>query len=464
MTDRSTENAMTLASLLGGDVREAARLLDISIAVTFDPADRVAAALAAHLRALLARTVSIVQFSNGHVPAAEVVVGAARPCLSRRATRVAISPDATQVGTFAPAVPIWPDCPPIILVVAACYAAGMALKVSLGPRLAVGGPSPDEGLRIPTAAVIGADPTWVLHEFELADTYLAGAGAIGNGFLYALSHLRASGSLVVVDPDYVSAGNLNRCVWFSDADIDRPKATRLVQLASPRFPRLALVSKVATLQEVGKQQAGDTWLKRLIVGVDSRRARRRLQSEIPREVFDASTTGVAECVLHHHQQPTDDACLACVYHETNSELTREQHIAEALGVELSDVKEHHVSADAARRIHARYSDRSTEQIEGQAYDSLFKALCAEGNLLTTDNKQVLAPFAFVSVLAGAYLAIELARRLILGPTSHTFNYWRVSPWAAPFEELKQVLPRHASCEFCGQPVLLRTAQTLWAAH
>jgi ThiF family len=461
MTDHRTENARTLASLLNLSAAEAAPLLDVAIAVRADPVDSAAMAIASHLQNLLSHTVADVPLNIPRASiAAEVVIGAATPTLAA-AVRVHVSPAAIQISPSAPSDVVWSHTHPVILLVAACYAAGAILRTMFGDRLRVPGSAESIGLMIPIVDIVGSDRAWLSAEFELIDTYLAGAGAIGNGFLYALSLLRASGTLVIVDPDIVSDGNLNRCVWFTSADIKLPKAIRLSELAQPSFPVLHLIPKTKTLQQVGREQPTDTWLKRLIVAVDSRRTRRHLQHEIPGEVFDASTTGAVECVFHHHMQPTDDACLACIYHETPDELARERHMAETLGVELSDVKEHYVSPNAAGRIHARYSLVSVEELKGQAYDTLFKALCSEGKLLSIDNRQVLAPFAFVSVLAGTYLAIELGRRIVLGKAAHDFNYWRISPWAPPFVNMRDARRRRGDCEFCGQSVLLRTARGLW---
>jgi hypothetical protein len=52
----------------------------------------------------------------------------------------------------------------------------------------------------------------------------------------------------------------------------------------------------------------------------------------------------------------------------------------------------------------------------------FKVLCSEGKLLAAGNRQVLAPFAFMSVLAGASVAIERGCRLVLGMAACNFNY------------------------------------------
>jgi hypothetical protein len=39
---------------------------------------------------------------------------------------------------------------------------------------------------------------------------MAGAGAIGNGFLWAARHVDIRGTLHIADDDRVSSGNLNR--------------------------------------------------------------------------------------------------------------------------------------------------------------------------------------------------------------------------------------------------------------
>jgi hypothetical protein len=50
MTNRRTENARTLASLLKVNADEAAHLLDVAIAVTADPGDAAAMAVADYLQ------------------------------------------------------------------------------------------------------------------------------------------------------------------------------------------------------------------------------------------------------------------------------------------------------------------------------------------------------------------------------------------------------------------------------
>src|SRR5260221_4281284 len=139
-------------------------------------------------------------------------------------------------------------------------------------------------------------------EINIGEAYLAGAGAIGNSFLYALSTFKVLGELKIVDPDFVSGGNLNRCLFFNEDDILKKKVDILAERAQPLLPNLKLIPLPYELAKIPNKPEG-AWLMKLIVGVDSRRARRNLQREIPGEVFDASTTGITEVVVHHHKRP-----------------------------------------------------------------------------------------------------------------------------------------------------------------
>jgi hypothetical protein len=293
--------------------------------------------------------------------------------------------------------------------------------------------------------------------------YLAGAGAVGNGFVWALATLDVRGEMRVVDPKDVSLGNLSRCLWFEVEDVGQPKAARLVARAAASLPGLKLVQRVGSVQTLPERDSGP-WLERLVVGVDSRRARRRLQEELPREVFDASTTGIEEVVVHFNSAREAGACLSCIYHEDAAEAAHEQHVASMLGVEVADVREHYVSQDAAHRIVSRHPHLAHGTVVRLAYDTLFKTMCATGQLGVDEARTVLAPLSFVSVLAGAYLALEVVCRTSAGAIVAPFNYWRVSPWTSPVFALRTVRSPRAGCETCGSDVIRATVQSLWGTN
>jgi hypothetical protein len=454
------ENSRTLAAAIGLDQEEAAALLNITIAITASD-DPSSSQLARFLGGLLSRTVTNVQImSDAATPCVlEVVIGSANPVTSGTPLWVDITGQEItisdhQVGSRSAA-----HIHSALLLLGACYAAARIMKAVIGDLL----PFPyADPLILNIDQLIGSN--FACNDvFDIETTYLAGAGAVGNGFLLALSLFNVKGKLHITDPDAVDDGNLNRCIWFNDSDIGFNKAERIVQLAQTSFPQLELVPHGCELKQASATNGGP-WLKRLVIGVDSRRARRNLQTEIPGEVYDASTTNIQEIVLHFNRQPLNGlACLSCIYYQDNGELAHERHVADALGVSLEDVKTLHVSVDAARKICLRYPNLQLHHIQGLAYDSLFKQLCGAGALRTAEDQQVLAPFSFISVLAGTYLAIEFLRRIQLRDPVADFNYWRVSPWHEPILRLRKVRSNNHHCEFCGNPILNQVANDIWLA-
>lgn len=360
------------------------------------------------------------------------------------------SPQPTAVHSASPAHRT-------LTVVAACYGAGVAIHRAVGEGIP--NPPPDR-LEIRYDDIL--PDRGVLEEaVNLGETHLAGAGAIGNGFLWAARHVDLRGKLIVCDDDVVSSGNLQRQVWFDEDDIDDPKSPTLCQKAQPHIPGCELKPEPERLQDLPNRSGA--WLKRLIVAVDSRRARRELQNELPAEVFDASTTDIREVVVHYNDALSGLACLGCLYRADEKEASQDQVIAEHLGVTVDDVRASRISPAAAVAIARKHPHIDSVSIEGQAYDSLYKALCATGKLHTVVGKQVVAPFAFVSVLAGTLLLFDVMTRLARPGLTRT-NEWHVSPWREPFSQGRLTRMRYVVCECCGKPILRSLRSRLWTSE
>jgi hypothetical protein len=450
-TPAEHENVLTLANALGIDEGRAVTLLSSGVAVTPGPreCDQFCADL---ITSLLRRTFAEVGADVSAV-AVEVVVGDA-PRRTEALVAVFVQMDSTRaiIGHDRPGSPSGADVHRVLCLLTACYAAATVTRSIVGSTIAPA----RYPIVVDLAELLGEDLPALRRTTEFGVAFLAGAGAIGNSILLGLSCLNTSGTLLVADPDSVSAGNLNRCFYFSDLDIRHPKAAALCERAGPEVPRVRLVPHAARLQDV----PGADHIERLIVAVDSRRARRHLQEQIPRTVFDASTTGIAEVVLHFNDvSQRQHACLSCVYRAEAVEDAHERHVAEALGVSVADVRTHHIDARAAAAIKTKYP--SLSNIEGEAYDTLFKQLCGQQLLSGPQGARVLAPFAFVSVLAGAFLALEFVRRCARGDAVAPFNYWRASPWTNPVMALRQVRAAEPTCTFCRDPVLKQVADELW---
>lgn len=454
------ENIKVLASAIGIDQEAAEELLDASVLISFDvtrPADQF---LAEQIAQLLERTVSQVELGENESPVSvEIIIGNVPASSSAPAVFVSpCYPDFIIAGEAQNTTNNETTLNPVLSLIGACYVSAAALKAIAGDQLPYNLPDPF----VLDLSIFGVTPDLLSTEVDIGTTYLAGAGAVGNAFLWALRHFNVLGKLNVVDDDVVSDGNLNRQIWFWEDDISHSKAERLAELAQPHFPNLELVPRVTRLEKLEEKNA-TAWLPRLVVAVDSRRVRRTLQKEIPGEVFDASTTDISEIVIHHNKQPTDLACLSCIYPQDKDELARERHIAEHLGVAIEDVQQHQIGKEAAKIITARFQHLhlTVEGLLGQAYDSLFKALCGQAQLQSKEGRQALAPFAFVSVLAGTVLAIEFVQRSMNSSNSE-YNFWRLSPWQPPQPRLKRKFLAIPHCEFCGSQVMRQVTNDLWS--
>jgi hypothetical protein len=455
------ENARTLAALLGIEEQDATERLRLRIAVTFDPTNVADGELAQHVIAMLSRTVEWAGPPDGRPCMAEVVIGSRPPATEGRMIWAAqvgsdfiINMDGRLPATTLEMVPA------PLRVVAACYVAAAAVRTALGPSFPIQSAGP---IVLRWQELLGCNPDALRAFVDIGDCYLAGAGAVGNGFIYTLRYFDLTGTLYVVDPKNVNSGGLNRCLLVDEQDVGHPKASRLCQRMQSAFPKLRLIPKDVSLGDARKDRGSDFLIERLIVGVDSRGARRSLQGELPRAVFDASTTDVREVVLHFNQQPTDRACLSCVYPLNERERRHEENVAAALGISIEEARSGFCTPEAAAKICRLYPDTDADDLVGRAFDTVYKEFCGVGKLKADGGQQVLAPFSFVSVLAGALLAIEFVFRASGARQSDRFNYWRLSPWHSPVPALRQHRFRDPHCEFCGNPILRRTLDSIYRA-
>ena len=255
--------------------------------------------------------------------------------------------------------------------------------------------------------------------------------------------------------------------WFQKQANSFDSAAEVYERSRPGYPADAvdwlMASAPSTVLDLGAGTGKFTRLisdrvDTVIVTVDSRRARRGIQEYAPRRVFDASTTDVTAVVMHAHEQPTDGACLACIYPHIPDEHARERSIAEGLGLDLDTVARGFIDEDAASRILQTHPGLDKADLIGKAFDTLFRQLCATQALTTPEGRQVLTPFAFVSSLAGALIVVEMLRRAA-GVVDA--NYWQVDPWLGPLARLRKYRSRSTECVFCSSPAAQALVQRWW---
>jgi molybdopterin/thiamine biosynthesis adenylyltransferase len=438
MLNAKEENRKALASLLGIDEEEAAEKLQTKVVVTV--ADPAAAAFASDLSQLIGKTLQVVGADAD--PDIEIALGG--PASTGAPVRMIASMrgDGLIVGS-ASVRPEWSAVPRFNERICACYAAGVAMARAIGKVC----PDPfTVGFR---ALGIPADHAPIVFE----DDVLAGCGGVGTGFLWALQAVQTSGRLTVVDGKNVSGGNLNRCFFYEGEDVGKPKAERLVARAV--LGDTVLEPFVGTFHDLLLKRGR---IRRVFVTVDSRPTRRSIQADMPLEIFDASTTDVTAVVAHSHRQPTGYACLSCIYPHIPEEDARDRDIAAALGLELDRVKRRIVDADTAAVL-SRHFGEPADTFLGRSMDSLAKARCGSAPVTTAGGRQALAPFAFVSSLAGCLMVVDLMRSQSTEEVPPS-NYLHLDPWRPP-TPVRRLKPRRDCCEFCGDPELKAVFASVW---
>ena len=446
-SEAAKENLMALEQLLGLEKESAQKIVGASILIS--GTDKYPE-LASFLTDLLQRTFENVsaQASSVENYSCEIVLGDCTPLTNAPSVFVGEASAGELCVSLIPTQnTLSTSLQGFYYLLLAAYTCALVIKRQSKQKLPF---ATDDTIIINTSSLI-ADPKIFETEINFGEVYIAGAGAVGNAFLYALRTFKVKGRINIADSDFISGRNLNRCVFFASDDIEKLKVDILVLRAQPLLKNVELIPIPTVLGNVPAAKSGGDWLKKLVVAVDSRRARRNLQNEIPGEVFDASTTGIEEVVIHHNRQPlSGKACLSCVYIKDPREESHEQHIAETLGVSLEHVRQNFVNEEAAKLICQKYKQFQSQKIVGIAFDSLFKELCSEGKLLDAEDRQVIAPLAFVSVLAGAFLALAF----IESHFDHlNYNYWRASPWRNPNFRLRSVNHTNPNCEFCNNEVI-----------
>jgi hypothetical protein len=440
---------MMLASMLGVGEAEATERLALNVLITAEAGWKWR--WAGELAEVLCRTVVVTMISGSNRPDLEIVIGTANPRAGCRclfadldSTGLAVSHERLARGAGEPHG--------LYGAAAACVVSAAALRTLIDEAAL-----PEVRLPLRFAfADLGVPDNALNRPIQLTDAVVAGAGAVAHGFLHAARHLEMRGELTIVDPKTIQEGILNRCLYLKDEDVGTDKATALAKRAQPDFPNLKLIHMVDDFRNlvVGRTRPPET----VFVTVDSRAVRRAIQLEVPHRIIDASTTDARGVIVHSNTLPTEHACLACIYRHVPEEHAREKSIAEGLGVDLTTVQSGLIDEGAARQIVTRYPNIAPDAIVGMAFDSLFRTLCAQQALSTTEGRQVLAPFAFVSAWAGVLLTVEMLRSH--GGVTST-NYWSVDPWNVPVPRSRVLRSKFAGCQFCSNPGVDEAVRDLW---
>ena len=313
---------------------------------------------------------------------------------------------------------------------AACLAAaGLFRAVFLRSDESV----PEDFVRVSAlAADVVRDPTdaepgpWRLNH----DALLVGAGAIGQGALWALSRAPLDGRLHVIDMETVELSNLQRYVLTSRADVSRAK----VDIAAALPSRLKLIGHDEDLAAFLSAH-GHTW-DAVLLAVDSARDRVSAQAMLPRFIANAWTQPGDLGVSAHSRFGGDGACVACLYLPTEPQRNEDELVAETLGVPqlLMQVRtllatgqpvDRNLLVQIAQAIGQPlqallpFEGRSVRELYVEGFCGGAVIPMGEAGSVNRAAEGVHVPLAHQSALAGILLAAALIRRASTGEPATT---------------------------------------------
>jgi hypothetical protein len=161
-------------------------------------------------------------------------------------------------------------------------------------------------------------------KIQLGRIHLAGAGAIGQAAIHALSFLHVSGTIVIVDPESLALSNLQRYVLAFDQDVGTSKCSLAAR---------ALESSGAAVDCVEARWGEDArtiqGVETVCAALDTAEARIAVQAGLPRTLYNAWTQP-SDIGWSRHESFGQEPCLACLYVPSGPKLNQHQLIARAL--------------------------------------------------------------------------------------------------------------------------------------
>jgi hypothetical protein len=256
---------------------------------------------------------------------------------------------------------------------------------------------------------------------DVGQFFLAGAGAIGNGALWALGRSGIRGELIVVDPQKLELSNLQRYVMTVIEDIDHVK-TKLAKGWLTGSKGLAVTPITKTWYDFAHHS--DWKFERVLVALDSAEDRIGVQASLPKWIANSYTVDSGIGVSRHYFTGKC-ACLACVYLPNIAVPSEDVLIASALGFqaiqqhpELMEIRRRLDRAEPCQRefldIVAARKNIPIEKLlpfENLTLREFYQRGVCGGQVLgiEVDGRETRAevPMAFQSAMAGVLLAAEL---------------------------------------------------------
>lgn len=252
-------------------------------------------------------------------PTVAIVIGDS-PRLAKRTIYIGSAGWDAYVSTDSPR-PTGDTEIPFGAATAACFgAANIFREVFLGPGLS------DRDAVFSTLE-LACHPTRaapLLEQIE-GDAVVVGLGAVGNAAVWTLGRVPLGGVLHLVDGESLELGNLQRYVLAARDDVGAQKTDVTRRHLEPDSSVGHSVSWADFVDGNGHR-----W-DRVLVAVDSARARHEVQASLPGWIANAWTQP-GDLGVSSHPWTSDGACLSCLYLPQGMAPNEDEQIALALGL------------------------------------------------------------------------------------------------------------------------------------
>lgn len=256
-----------------------------------------------------------------------------------------------------------------------------------------------------------------LDNINLGFFTLIGMGAIGNGFVWALSNFdNANGECTIIDYEEIELSNLQRYCLTEEKHINLSKVEH-----SKQFLRNGIKAIPFNGNWNKYLQSSEKWDNEfLCVAVDSMKDRISIQSSLPKSIINAYTENNLAGVCRHLNF-IDDSCLSCGYIPNGKKRSYSQEVSDNLNISdkeriVRDYLYHNKLVDV--KLLGLVSNANNIELnelkmyEGVSMAEFYSSAVCGGKIsyLKKDSSKVIdleAPLSFQSALAGILLAFEL---------------------------------------------------------
>lgn len=256
-----------------------------------------------------------------------------------------------------------------------------------------------------------------LGNVDLGNFNLIGMGAIGNGFIWALSKLESvKGECTIIDHEKIELSNLQRYCLTEEKHINSLKVEHSQQYLLNGIKPIPFEGNWNKYLNVSENWHSEF----LCVAVDSSRDRVAIQSSLPKKILNAYTENNLAGVCRHLNF-VEDACLSCGYIPNEKKRSYSQEVSDNLHIPdkeriVRDYLYHNKLVDInileLVSIANKIELKDLIIYEGVSMAEFYsKAVCGgQISYLKKDSTEIIeleAPLSFQSALAGIVLAFEL---------------------------------------------------------